>query len=127
MAYRRVLYRSSAQSGATATGLSAGTYVVTVTDAKGCTTTASATITEPLAALAASIASQVNENCFGGTTGSATASAQDGTSPYTFVWNTTPAQSGRSEEHTSELQSHSELACRLLLATKASATITEPF
>src|SRR5436190_7098880 len=29
-----------------------------------------------------------------------------------------PAQAGRSEEHTSELQSHSDLVCRLLLEKK---------
>ena len=34
------------------TGLAAGTYTVTVTDANGCTKSASATITQPAAALA---------------------------------------------------------------------------
>src|SRR5947207_12537125 len=32
-----------------------------------------------------------------------------------LVWATAPAVSQRSEEHTSELQSHSDLVCRLLL------------
>ena len=40
-------WSSGGGTNATATGLAPGTYVVTVTDAKGCTTTASATITEP--------------------------------------------------------------------------------
>src|SRR5438132_10695733 len=33
-----------------------------------------------------------------------------------------PAQQGRSEEHTSELQSHSDLVCRLLLEKKKSSS-----
>jgi len=46
-------------STATATGLSAGTYTVTVTDGNGCSTTASATISQPQAALGASISSKI--------------------------------------------------------------------
>ena len=46
------------------TGLSAGNYSVTVTDANGYTTTASVTITQP-AVLAAS-ATSTNVNCNGG-------------------------------------------------------------
>src|SRR5260221_1457868 len=34
---------------------------------------------------------------------------------------------GRSEEHTSELQSHSDLVCRLLLEKKKKNTITEAY
>jgi hypothetical protein len=70
---------------ATATGLSAGTYTVTATDINGCTTTASATITEP-SALVASISSQSNVLCNGGSTGSATASAAGGTGLTTYLW-----------------------------------------
>src|SRR5260221_7681461 len=33
-----------------------------------------------------------------------------------------PAANGRSEEHTSELQSHSDLVCRLLLEKKKKST-----
>src|SRR5476649_2566315 len=35
------------------------------------------------------------------------------------------SSSSRSEEHTSELQSHSELVCRLLLETKKATAIVE--
>ncbi|MCK7460592.1 MAG: SprB repeat-containing protein [Sphingobacterium sp.] len=59
------------QTTQTATGLVAGTYIVTVTDANNCTQTASVTITQPAAALAISTF-KVNVSCFGGTTGSAT-------------------------------------------------------
>src|ERR1019366_10785478 len=66
------------------TGLTAGAYTVTVTDNKGCTTTANYTVTQPAAALAAS-AIGTNVNCFGGTTGTMTVTASGGTSPYTYV------------------------------------------
>src|SRR5437588_1771196 len=38
--------------------------------------------------------------------------------PYTGTLGTRPTDSIRSEEHTSELQSHSDLVCRLLLEKK---------
>ncbi|MBY8964044.1 T9SS type A sorting domain-containing protein, partial [Flavobacterium sp. D11R37] len=72
-------------TGATATDLAAGTYVVTVTDANNCTTTQSFTITQP-AALVATAASQVNVLCNGAETGSATVGVTGGVSPYTYAW-----------------------------------------
>ncbi|MEO8589020.1 MAG: choice-of-anchor L domain-containing protein [Flavobacteriales bacterium] len=83
-----------AQSSATVNNLPAGTWTCTITDANGCSTTRPVTITQPAAALASSISAQVNVNCFGATTGSATVSATGGTAPYSFSWNTVPAQSG---------------------------------
>ncbi|RYZ52097.1 MAG: hypothetical protein EOP49_10345, partial [Sphingobacteriales bacterium] len=82
---------SPAQTTATATGLAAGTYSVTVTDNNGCTSAATATITEP-AVLATTISSQTNASCFGGSNGSATVTVTGGTGTYTYNWNTTPAQ-----------------------------------
>ncbi len=69
------------QTTATATGLAAGTYTVTVTDANGCTTTASYTVTQPAAALAATV-TPGTITCYGGTT-SIVVSATGGTAPYT--------------------------------------------
>jgi gliding motility-associated-like protein len=70
----------------TVTGLAAGTYNVTVTDANGCTTTSSVTLTQP-ALVTATIASQVNVACFGQATGTATAAGNGGTGgTYTFIW-----------------------------------------
>src|SRR5512133_1531938 len=82
------------QTGSTATGLSAGSYTVTVTDSKNCTTTATVTIGQPAALLTASISSQVDVACFGQATGSATVTAAGGTPVYSYSWNTTPVQSG---------------------------------
>jgi large repetitive protein len=72
-------------NGANATGLCAGTFTVTVTDANGCTSTAAVTITQPTLVTAA-ISGSTNVSCFGGNNGSATVVAAGGTSPYTYVW-----------------------------------------
>jgi hypothetical protein len=69
----------------TRTGLAAGTYTAVVTDANGCTSNVSATITQPAAALASTNAI-TNVSCFAGTTGSVTVTATGGTSPYTILW-----------------------------------------
>ena len=74
----------SGGSNATATGLTAGSYTVTVTDHNGCTGTASVTITQP-AVLTATISAINNVPCHGGT-GSATVTAAGGTPAYTYSW-----------------------------------------
>ncbi len=80
---------------ATATGLSTGTYTITVTDNIGCASTASVSVTAPTQLI-------VNINptypqC-SGATGSAAAVVGGGTIPYTYLWNptgqTTPTATG---------------------------------
>jgi aminopeptidase-like protein len=66
------------------TGLAAGTYTVTVTDANNCTKTLSATITEPSALSVTE--THVNVLCNGASTGSIDVSVSGGTSPYTYNW-----------------------------------------
>jgi hypothetical protein len=73
------------QTTATASNLIAGTYVVTVTDANGCTSTSSVTITQPTA-VTASISSFTPALCNGACNGTATVVGGGGTSPYTYVW-----------------------------------------
>src|SRR5207344_2020061 len=68
------------------TGLAAGNYVFTVTDANGCTTTVPVTITQPAAITATTAITNVA--CNGGATGSVVITPAGGTSPYTI----TPAQ-----------------------------------
>lgn len=81
------------QTGTTATGLTAGIYIVTVTDNNNCADTAMITITEP-AALNLSIAGTTNILCNGGSNGTATTSVSGGTTPYTYSWNSVPTQTG---------------------------------
>ncbi|UPZ14704.1 T9SS type A sorting domain-containing protein [Flavobacterium humidisoli] len=81
------------QTTATATGLTAGTYTVTVTDANNCQTTRSFTINQPTAPLSAATGgSQTDLPCNGGMNGTATVLATGGTPTYTYSWNTTPVQ-----------------------------------
>lgn len=81
---------SPAQHAATATGLSAGTWTVTVIDANGCSATHNVVITGPAAPLTLSTTSSTNNTCFGGHTGAATVQAAGGTAPYAYSWNTSP-------------------------------------
>lgn len=73
------------------TGLAAGSYTVTITDANGCTGIVSASIAEPTA-LSAAAASQNNVDCNGHATGSATVNVTGGTGSYSYSWDTTPVQ-----------------------------------
>ena len=66
------------QTGAFASGLAAGTYIATIVDQNGCTTTTSVTVTSPSCALLVS-ATHTDVSCFGGTNGTATASSTGGT------------------------------------------------
>ena len=79
---------SNAATTASITGVIAGTYSVTITDANGCTDSTSATITEP-AILDASISLDSNVSCNAASDGGATASATGGTMPYTYAWSNT--------------------------------------
>jgi hypothetical protein len=70
---------------ANASGLTAGSYSVTVSDANGCSTSQGFTITQPTSVIASAV-SQTNVACFGGSTGAATVSASGGTGAYTYSW-----------------------------------------
>ncbi len=73
-----------AQTGDTAKFLSPGTYTVVVTDHHGCTSGASASITEPIALSAAVLAT--DELCGGACDGTAVAQLSGGTQPYRYQW-----------------------------------------
>ncbi|MGP8215343.1 MAG: hypothetical protein ACLQQ4_07255, partial [Bacteroidia bacterium] len=114
---------STAQT--TGTILPAGNYTVTVTDAIGCTATATVAITQPTAP-SVTIASQVNELCNGASTGSITANAATGgTGAFTYAWTpsggTNLTASGLSAQ-TYTITATDANGC----AATATATITQP-
>ncbi|CAA6829610.1 MAG: internalin, putative [uncultured Aureispira sp.] len=67
------------------TGICAGTYAVTITDAVGCTATDNIIVTQP-SAIVATITNVTNTFCFGSCTGSATIIGSGGSAPYTYLW-----------------------------------------
>lgn len=73
------------QASGTFSGLIAGTYTVTITDANGCTVNQTVTITQPLVALSVST-TQTNVLCFGASTGAINLTPAGGTAPYTYSW-----------------------------------------
>jgi gliding motility-associated-like protein len=76
---------TNTQSTATATGLAAGTYNVTVTDDNGCTMTTSATVGQPAAGISLTMTS-TDALCYNQASGTATATPAGGTAPYTYSW-----------------------------------------
>ena len=81
---------SDGQNGTPATGLAAGPYSVTATDANGCTTSGSTTITEPsIILLSPSVLSNYNGSdisCPGLADGSVGIVAAGGTGNFTYLW-----------------------------------------
>lgn len=75
----------NAQTDSIAINLKADIYIVTVTDANGCTDTARVVVGEPASGVRAT-ASQTFVGCFGTATGRARVSAVGGTSPYGYAW-----------------------------------------
>jgi uncharacterized repeat protein (TIGR01451 family) len=107
------------------TNIGAGTYNLTITDAKGCTTTQSVTLLQPVAALAAGNV-KTDINCFGGTTGSINVTVTGGTAPYTYQW------SGASTATTEDLTNIGAGTYKLTITdakgctTTQSVTISQP-
>lgn len=71
---------------ATKTGMSAGTYTVTVTDKNGCTGTASITLTQPAAAITFTKDSTSVDSTNGVCNGGASINVSGGIAPYTYNW-----------------------------------------
>lgn len=86
---------SNGSANANLSGLAAGTYTATVTDANGCSKTASATVTQPTALLINRTVSNIT--CNGAANGSIVVTANGGTPAYSYLWNngaTTKDRSG---------------------------------
>ncbi|MCF8373341.1 MAG: T9SS type A sorting domain-containing protein [Bacteroidales bacterium] len=66
-------------------GIGAGLYAVTVTDANGCIYMTSATVNQPVE-LSSLIDSHQNVTCFGYSNGYAHVLVSGGTAPYTYLW-----------------------------------------
>lgn len=82
---------SNGYVGTTGTGLSAGTYSITMSDAQACQVVANYTIQQPSTVLQVQAAVVSNYNgqsisCFGAADGAAMATATGGTAPYRFAW-----------------------------------------
>jgi hypothetical protein len=82
------------QTAATATGLTAGGYTVTVTDKSGCSINVPVVIKRSYTSLKATITSK-DVSCNTDKSGSATVNIADGVAPYTYEWNTVPAQNSQ--------------------------------
>jgi len=71
------------KTGATITGISAGSYTVTATDSKGCTMTSTVVVNEPSEIIITT--SAVEASCFS-SNGKTKASVSGGYAPYTYLW-----------------------------------------
>jgi gliding motility-associated-like protein len=89
---------SNGWTATTITGLTAGNYTVTVTDASGCSETATAVVTDQ--SVSFNIGIQTTPEICGSRNGTASATVQGGTAPYTYLWSngaTTSSISGLAE------------------------------
>ncbi|HKK42092.1 MAG TPA: gliding motility-associated C-terminal domain-containing protein, partial [Bacteroidales bacterium] len=82
--YQYSLDGGALQASGTFSGLSAGTFTVTIQDDNGCTFDVPITITQPVETLSGSVSSQTNVACFGSATGSVTIAATGGLPPYEY-------------------------------------------
>ena len=105
------------------TGVSAGNYLLTVSDVNSCSTTGSVSITGPAAALSATI-TPTAVKCNAGTDGSVSLTPSGGTTPYSFSWS-----NGANTEDLSNISANTysvtitdNHACQYLTST----TVTQP-
>ncbi|HLP18907.1 MAG TPA: hypothetical protein VK174_01325, partial [Chitinophagales bacterium] len=77
---------SNGDSGTFADSLAAGSHTLTVTDANGCTATATYTVNAAPGSVAFGPAVVVNVSCNGGNNGSVHVVVTGGTAPFVYVW-----------------------------------------
>lgn len=102
-------------------GLSAGTYTVTVTDENDCTATLTKTITQPTELIVTAVVTNVT--C-GGSNGAIDVSVSGGTPPYDYLWNDGATSQDRTNltAGTYTVTVSDEHNCTV----EASFTVTEP-
>jgi gliding motility-associated-like protein len=122
-AYTYKWSQNAALNSPTAQNLTAASYIVTVTDAEGCTASSSNTVN---AAIAVTFNAPTinNAKCFGGT-GSATINPSGGAPPYSYLW--TP--SGQTTQTATNLAAQAytiSVTDDSLCITTTTLTITQP-
>jgi gliding motility-associated-like protein len=80
------------QSTANASNLSPGNYIITVTDANACTSSASFNVNPPPNPLSVTL-TPTPVFCFGQSTGAVSSAITGGTPSFSYQWNTSPTQS----------------------------------
>ena len=120
--YSYVWSTNPAQTSNPATGLTAGKYSVTVTDARGCTAITSVTLLQPTAVTLTVTPTAVS--CFGFNDGSALAVAGGGTPAFTYAWNNleTTANATTLVAGTYTVTATDSKGCTI----SGSATVTQP-
>ena len=98
------------------TGLSIGTYSITVTDTNACTFTIESPVTQPSDSLFTSL-EVIDVDCFGASTGSIESTVNGGTAPYSYLWSNTESTAGIVNVliGTYELLVSDSLGCSLLI------------
>ncbi|WP_207493447.1 gliding motility-associated C-terminal domain-containing protein [Aridibaculum aurantiacum] len=102
-------------------GLAAGKYVVTVTDEQGCIAKDSVVINPSTKPTITGVA-VTDINCYGQTTGAASASVSGGVTPYTYVW-----KSGTQSSNAASLQNAAAGDYQLLITDAAGCKDSSSF
>ncbi|MCP4462128.1 MAG: hypothetical protein GY819_04940, partial [Planctomycetaceae bacterium] len=111
------------QTSQTATGLTANSYTVIVTDANSCTENTSVSISEP-SSLNISIPTTTEVSCNGGSDGTATVLVTDGSPGYTYLWSdgqTTITATGLSANVTYTVTATDANGCTISATTSLSS------
>jgi len=116
---------SNSQTSATALGIAAGFYSVTVTDSRNCSVTDTITLTQP-PLLSLTLLNSADVSCFGLADGNATVEAAGGTLPYSFAWNTQPVQTTAAAQNIVAGSYQAVVTDALGCTAAASAVINQP-